>query len=427
MSTNYLSTEHVVIIGAGQAAIQTADSLRAEGFDGRISIFGDEAALPYQRPQLSKDLLKQDDDAVLPLRPENFFASHNIELHRGRRIVSVDSEALTVTADNGEQISYTQLVFATGSRARQLKVPGGGHPQVRQVRTVEQALQLRTDIQAGTNVVIVGGGFIGLEIAAHASTTGANVTLLPGKRSLMSRSVSPAMSAWFEDFHRNLGTDIRCGETAVAFTEDPAGNLIVESTTGASYEADIVVVGIGSEPNVELARDAGLKTGNGIEVNAYLQASQHHMWALGDCASFPLGDGDEHVRLESIQNATDQGKLLARNLMAEMHGHPLEHYEEVPWFWSYQANARLQIAGRREDTADTAITLGDPESGKFSILLFNRDGHLRTVESLNSPAVHMAARKVLNCPFPLTIEEAQVLDFCLKAASKKLTQLIPAA
>src|SRR5699024_12158492 len=126
MSTNYLSTEHVVIIGAGQAAIQTADSLRAEGFDGRISIFGDEAALPYQRPQLSKDLLKQDDDAVLPLRPENFFASHNIELHRGRRIVSVDSEALTVTADNGEQISYTQLVFATGSRARSFKVPAGG-------------------------------------------------------------------------------------------------------------------------------------------------------------------------------------------------------------------------------------------------------------------------------------------------------------
>lgn len=427
MTTNTYSNEHVILIGAGQAAIQTADTLRTEGFDGRITIIGDEAALPYHRPQLSKDLLKQEDASVLPLRAENFFTDNDIDLRRGRRVIAVDSAARTVELDDGQQMAYTQLVFATGSRPRQLTIPGRDSDKVREVRTVEQALQLREDMKADSKVVIVGGGFIGLEVAAQATTIGADVTLLPGKRKLMSRSISPAMSEWFENLHNDMGTKIRCGETAAAFHEAAPGKVAVESDTGEKYNADIIVVGIGSVPNDELARETGLATNDGIAVNSCLQTSHDNIWAIGDCACFPLAAGQEPVRLESVQNATDQGRLLARNILKRMSGQALEEYRETPWFWSNQGTARLQIAGLRRPSDSTCVTLGDPSTGKFSILCFNANGYLRAVESINSPGIHMAARKVLSCPVPLTVDEARTPDFCLKAASKKLTQLIPAA
>lgn len=427
MTTNTHSNEHVILIGAGQAAIQTADTLRTEGFEGRITIVGAEAALPYQRPQLSKDLLKQDDASVLPLRAENFFADNNIDLRRGRRLVAVDSAARTVALDDDQQMAYTQLVFATGSRPRQLNIPGRDSDKVREVHTVEQALQLREDMKPGTKMVIVGGGFIGLEVAAQATAIGADVTLLPGKRRLMSRSISPVMSEWFENLHNDMGTKIRCGETAAAFHEDASGQVMVESDTGATYAADIIVVGIGSVPNDELARETGLATNDGIVVDSHLRTSTENIWSIGDCASFPLAEGQESVRLESVQNATDQGRLLARNILKAMNGQVLECYKETPWFWSNQGNARLQIAGLHQSGDSTCVTLGDTSAGKFSILCFNAEGHLTAVESMNSPGIHMAARKVLSCPVPLTIEETRTPDFCLKAASKKLTQLISAA
>ena len=431
MTISSLINECVVFIGAGQAAIQAADTLRTEGFEGRIVIIGDEACLPYQRPQLSKDLLKQEDVTVLPLRAQSFFTENDIELRRGRRVVSVDSTTRTVELDDGQKVDYTQLLFATGSRPRQLSIPGSHSDRVREVRTVDQALRLRADMKPGSEVVIVGGGFIGLEVAAQASSIGANVTLLPGKRDLMSRSISPAMSKWFESLHAATGTKVRCGETAKAFHEaDPLaipGQVVVESDTGAKYAADIIVVGIGSTPNDELARDAGLAVDNGIAVNSYLQASLPNMWSIGDCASFPSSNNLEQVRLESVQNATDQGRLVAQNVLRFLNGQTLTEYQEVPLFWSNQATARLQIAGLRQSDDTTCVTLGDPTTGKFSILCFNANGHLSAVESINSPGIHIAARKVLSCSEPLTVEEAQAPDFCLKAASKKLNQLITAA
>lgn len=431
MTINTQEKDCIVFIGAGQAAIQASDTLRAEGFKGRITIIGDEACLPYQRPQLSKDLLAQEDTSVLPLRAENFFTQHAIDLRLGRRAVAVDSAARTVELDDGEKVDYSQLVFATGSRPRKLTIPGGGSDKVREVRTVEQALQLRADMRKDAKVVLVGGGFIGLEVAAQANNCGADVTLLPGKRNLMSRSVSPAMSKWFETLHADSGTKIRCGETAVAFHEtgDPGAGepVIVESDSGAKYPADIIVVGIGSIPNDALAHETGLIVDEGVVVNSCLQASLANTWAIGDCACFPREIGEDLVRLESVQNATDQGRLVARNIINALSGQALSEYREVPWFWSNQATARLQIAGLRQKTDSTCVTLGDPQNGKFSILCFNSVGNLSAVESVNSPGIHMAARKLLNSSIPLTVEEALEPDFCLKAASKKHSQLISVA
>lgn len=383
-----LGNEHVLIIGAGQSGVQLADSLREQGFSGKLSLIGDEPHLPYQRPPLSKDFLS--DGAApdpLPLRAPGFYAERDIALLRGTRAQEVDLAARAVTLQDGRRLDYDHLVFATGARNRQLPCPGGQLPGVRGLRDLDDARALHAQLSTARRVVVIGAGFIGLEFAAAARARGLQVTVLEFAPRPMGRAVSAGLADWFTAAHRAQGIDLRLGE-GVGEIRGAADALQVVSSTGAMYDADLVVYGIGVLPNTELAAQAGIAVDNGIAVDGQLRTSVPGVYALGDCASFPNQFTGTRTRLESVQNATDQARTLAGTILGKGAG-----YGQLPWFWSTQGPIRLQIAGL-STPQDTPVLLGDPASGKFSIALL-RDGVLAAVESVNRPADHIAARRLL--------------------------------
>lgn len=376
--------ESILIIGAGHAGVQLAESLREHGHAGTIALVDQGGQQPYQRPPLSKDFVSAQEPEALPLRSEDFYAQQRIELLTGVRATAVDRAARIVTLSDGQQRGYDRLVFATGARNRVLSCPSAEDPRVIGLRTLQDAEHLRRQLAGAQRVVVAGAGFIGLEFAAAARARGLDVTVLHSAPRVLNRSVSGQLSDWFAQAHRADGIDLRLGEGVQSI--DTQKDLLVQSTAGESYRADLVVYGIGVLPNVELAEASGLACENGILVDAALHTSDELVYAVGDCANFP--DGGTRVRLESVQNAADQARSLARTLCGEH-----ELYSEVPWFWSVQGRHRLQIAGLSQPT-DSSMLLGDPESGKFSIAQL-RDGQLVAVESMNRPADHAAARKLL--------------------------------
>ncbi|MBV1779091.1 FAD-dependent oxidoreductase [Paeniglutamicibacter sp. ABSL32-1] len=403
-------TEHTVIIGAGQAGIQVADSLRAGGYTGAVTILNDEAPFPYQRPPLSKDYLAADSPGtVLPLRGPDFFAAKEITLLEAAA-VAVNTAARSVTLADGTTLAYTHLVFATGAANRPLPCPGATLPGVHALRTLEDAENLQRALSAARRIVVIGAGFIGLEFAAAARARGLEVTVLEFAARPMGRALSATASDWFAARHRADGIDLRLHEGVAAIHPDGAG-LQVESTTGDRYPADLVLYGVGVLPRTELAEAAGLATDNGILVDSALRTGVDGVLAVGDCASFPNAHTGSRTRLESVQNATDHGRHAARSIM----GHATD-YAETPWFWSTQGSLRLQIAGIYEPT-DQAVVLGDPAGGKFSIALL-RNGVLAAVESVNSPADHIAARKLVGRG--IAVDPSTLADpaFSLKALAK---------
>ncbi len=417
MATNMV--ERTFIIGAGQAGVQVADSLRAEGYAGEITILNDEAAFPYQRPPLSKDYLAADSaGTALPLRGPDFFASKDITLRPGAA-VAVDTAARRVTLADGSTLGYTHLVFATGAANRQLPCPGASLPGVHALRTLDDAQNLQAALANAQRVVVIGAGFIGLEFAAAARSRELEVTVLEFAPRPMGRALSATSSEWFATRHRDEGIDLRLNE-GVASIERAGNGLVVESTTGDRYPADLVLYGVGVAPRTELAEAAGLATDNGILVDSGLRTAADGVLAVGDCASFPNAHTGSRTRLESVQNATDHGRHAARSIM----GHHTD-YAETPWFWSTQGNLRLQIAGISHPD-DLPVLLGDPASGKFSIALL-RDGVLVAVESVNSAADHIAARKLVGRG--IALDPATLTDpgFSLKALAKtSLAVSIPA-
>lgn len=419
---------HTAIIGAGQAGIQVADSLRAEGYRGRITILSDETALPYQRPQLSKDFLgtgtASEVPEVLPLRAGAFFTENHIDLLRGTTALSIQTDRRRIHLSTGGHLDYTDLIIATGTRARQLTVPGAHLAGIHTLRTIDDSRALRDDLANARAIVIVGAGFIGLEIAAVARGRGIDVTVLAGTTPPMARSVSPLMSDWFTGFHRDNGVDLRDAEAAVEFTGSSGRVRSVISDRGRHYNADVVVVGIGALANVEMLADSGIEVSNGVIVDEFLRTSHPGIWALGDCAVLPTGPSGAPTRIESVQNATDQGRLLARNLIASHNQTPLTPYRALPWFWSHQGASKLQIAGLCDGDSTDTLVLGEPASGKFSVLRFSSDGRLAAVESVNSPGEHIAARRLLAQAVPVTLAEAAAADFCLKQHSRRA--LVPA-
>lgn len=406
--------QRTVIIGAGQAGVQVADSLRTAGYRGRITLLADEQVLPYQRPQLSKDLLGMAEAEPLPLRPENFYADNDIELIRGVTVTSIDANLRQITLATGEPLDYTDVVIATGTRARPLPVPGSDFAGVHTIRTLDDALRLRGELHTARRVVVVGAGFIGLEVAAIARHLELPVTVLAGPNAPLERVVSPAVSRWFTTHHAAMGVDIVTGQSAVAFAGDGGRVSSVVTDSGACYDADVVIVGVGAVPNVELAAGSGIAVVDGVVVDEYLQTSEPGIWAVGDCASYP----GHPNRVESVQNAVDQGRLLAHNLLAALEGDELTRYSALPWFWSHQGTAKLQIAGLRTPDCRETVVLGKPENNKFSVLCFNADDELVAVESVNSPGDHMAARKVLSRAIPLSRAVAAAEGFNLKAHSR---------
>lgn len=411
----------ILIIGGGQAGLQSADSLRAEGYTGNITIIADEQGLPYQRPPLSKDYLTPGKEAKpLPLRGETFFTDKDITILTGVAATSINRETRSVVLSDGTTLDYERLILATGTRNRTLNCPGAQLPGIHSLRTLTDAQALHAALPTAKNVVVIGAGFIGLEFAAAARAHGCTTTVLEFAPRPMGRALSPVMGDWFAGAHERLGINLKLSEGINRFeTGEHGGVSTAVSTTGASYPADLVVVGIGVLPNDSLALDAGLETENGILVDARLCTSDPNILAVGDCANFPHPRAGGHIRLESVQNATDQARHAARTIMAPDGGrNEADSYADLPWFWSTQGPYRLQMAGLARPEDDTLV-LGDPAAAKFSVLCF-RDGILAAVESVNAPADHMAARKLLAGSVRLSRQEAEAQGFTLKAAAKSL-------
>ncbi|MCP1415750.1 NAD(P)/FAD-dependent oxidoreductase [Paenarthrobacter sp. A20] len=405
--------QSAIIVGAGHAGVQTAESLRESGWKGRIVLIENEEHLPYQRPPLSKDHLDlAKPPTPLPLRAESYFGQNRIELRTGTNVQSIDVHDRSVLLSDGSRESFTKLVLATGASNRILQVPGADLAGVAGLKTLDDARRLRGLLERASNVVVVGAGFIGLEFAAAARAVGKNVTVLEFADRPMARALSPIMSDFFGRHHAEHGVDLRLGEGIAAFTGSPDGNVVsAVSSSGAEYPADLVVVGVGVVPNTALAEASGLLVENGILVDGSLRTSDPDIYAVGDCTSFPGRSGLGRLRLESVQNATDQARYAARRI-AGLEPIP---YEPVPWFWSIQGGARLQIAGLSSPGNQTVVR-GDVAAGGFSVFCFDGD-QLVAVESVNKPADHVAARKLLAAGTHVTPTQCRDLHFDLKNAA----------
>jgi len=415
----------VVIVGGGQAGLQAADSLRAGGYAGTIDIVADEPGTPYQRPPLSKDYLVPGKDAApLPLRGPGFLAAKDIVLHDGVAAVAIERGGRHVVLADGRRLGYDHLVLATGAANRRLTCDGADLPGIHGLKTLPDAEALNAELPAARSVVVVGAGFIGLEFAAAARSHGAEVTVLEFAPRPMGRALTAVTADWFAASHARTGVRLRLNEGIERFEAGPDGRVAAAvSTAGERYAADLVVVGIGVVPNDQLAAAAGLETANGIVVDETLRTSDPAVLAVGDCASFPSVHTGTRIRLESVQNATDQGRhaagtIMGSTIMAGTNTGSPEAYRDLPWFWSAQGSLRLQIAGLSAPGDRTVVT-GDPEAGKFSVLCY-RDGLLAAVESVDQPGEHIAARKLLAAGRGPGPDEAAAEGFNLKAFARQV-------
>lgn len=397
--------ERVVIVGAGQGGLQAAASLRAEGFAGPVTLIGDEPGLPYQRPPLSKAYMKDGDASRLALKPESFFAQSDIDYRPATIVAAIDRAAGEVVLAGGARVGFDHLILATGARNAVPPLPGLDLPGVHGLRGLADAARLRDAMGRARRAVVIGGGFIGLEFAAVAAAAGVSVTVLEAADRLMARAVTPPTSARFLDFHRGAGVEVRLSTLGAGV----AGTAVAEGvvlTDGTILPADLVLLATGVRPNVELAAEAGLAVANGIVVDGHLRTADPRIFAIGDCASFPL-DG-RATRLESVQAAADHARHVARSIA----GQDQPTYAALPWFWSDQGPLKLQIAGLSEGWDDTHA-LHDAEGAVDTVLVF-RAGRLIAVETVNQAGRHMAARKLLAGP-PLLRETLAAADWDLRA------------
>lgn len=407
-----MSANRVVIAGAGQAGFQVTASLRQDGFQGEIVLIGEEAALPYQRPPLSKAFIKDGNAERLAFRPAEFFTANRIELETGRAVVDIDRRGRRVTLDDGRRIGFDHLVIATGARNRRLPVDGAALDGVLDLRALVDAQRLRAALAEADRLAVIGGGFIGLEIAATAASLGKQVTVLEATHRLMSRVVSAPVSDFFLDAHRGYGVEVRLNAFAKRILDAGAGRAgAVELDSGERIEADLVLVAAGVVANAELAEEAGLYVHDGVRVDDLLLTEDPAISAVGDCASFPFGHDGVQTRLESVQNAVDQAKCVARRLT----GYP-EPYRKPPWFWSDQGPHKLQIAGLTVGADEHVVRHG--EDGKLSVHCFRR-GELIGVETVDAPGDHMAARRLLARATPPARAELEAAGFDLAALARR--------
>jgi 3-phenylpropionate/trans-cinnamate dioxygenase ferredoxin reductase component len=398
----------VVIVGAGHAGVQAAASLREEGFQGPITLLSAELHLPYQRPPLSKAFLKGAMETEgLPLRAAQFYSEKGLDLVLGAQAMRIDRQARRIESAQGRAFDYGHLVLATGARQRPLEVPGVDLAGVLVLRDLTDARALRERVRAARRIVVVGAGFIGLEIAATATSLNGEVTIVEVGQRPLGRAVSLTTSAFFFDAHSIFGARVLVDVGVVALHGRNGAVEEVELSDGARLPADLVVVGIGVLPEDGLARQAGLACDNGIVVNEYLETSDPLISAIGDCALFPSVILGFPVRLESVQNAVDQARCVARRLVGKR-----EPYVALPWFWSDQGDLKLQIVGLSHG-CDQWIVRGDPLTRSFAVFGF-RGERLAAVETINRPGDHMAARRILGANLPISPAQAADLEFDLK-------------
>jgi 3-phenylpropionate/trans-cinnamate dioxygenase ferredoxin reductase subunit len=406
-----MSSSSAVIVGAGHAGVQAAASLREDGFQSPIVLLSDEPELPYQRPPLSKAFLKGEMDIHgLPLRAESFFRDHGLDLRRGARATRIDRASERVEMSDGSAIEYGHLILATGARQRLLAAPGVDLPGVMSLRTIADATAIRGRLEPGTKVVIIGAGFIGLEIAATAKGLGAEPTVVEIARP-MGRAVSPIMSDFYLKDHAASGVVFRIGRGVTEIRGAGKAEAVV-LTDGEVLPTDTVVIAVGIIAEDALARESGLECANGIVVDAHLQTSDPAISAIGDCVDFPNASLGFRTRLESVQNAVDQGRCVA----ARLAGKPAP-YDALAWFWSDQGDLKLMIAGLSHGV-DTWVLRGEPEARAFSTFGF-RNGKLAVVESVNRTADHAAAKRIIGTPKTLTPEDAANPAFDLRALAKR--------
>ncbi len=402
-------TQGVVIIGAGHAGFQVAASLRQSGYKDRVVLINDEAHLPYQRPPLSKAYLKgAGGPDSLMFRPQKFFADQTIELISDHA-VAIDRAARKLKLGSGSALDYGHLVLATGARNRLLDIPNAGLPNVRYLRILDDSEDLRARLAACKRVVVIGAGFIGLEFAATARIKGLEVDVLELASRVMARAVTAEVSEYFQRRHAEAGVRIHLGVMATAIEADGDKVTGVSLSDGRHIPADLVVVGVGVLPNVELAKDAGLPTASGIIVNDRLLTADPNISAIGDCALFDSPRFGGTLRLESVQNATDQARCVAARLTGDD-----KPYDGQPWFWSDQGDDKLQIAGLTTGY-DRVVMRGDPAQKAFSAFCYRGD-KLLGIESVNRAGEHMFGRRFLPMGRALPPEQAADPAFDLKGA-----------
>ena len=383
----------IVIIGGGHAGGQAAASLRQEGYEGPVVLFADEPHVPYQRPPLSKQYLAGEHGLErVHLRPAAFYEAKGIDVRPGTKVAGIDASARTVVCEDGGSLRYEKLLLATGATARRLAVPGADLAGVHYLRTVADVDAIRAEFLPGKRLAIVGGGYIGLEVAAVGVALGLAVTVLEMEARVLARVAMPPMSAFYHRLHEERGVTIRTSAEAVAFagTAAGAGARLTEvvCADGQRVAADLAVVGVGIRPNVSLATAAGLECEDGVVVDEHARTSDPHIYAAGDCTNHPNPLLGRRLRLESVPNAMEQSRVAAAN----MNGTP-KRYAAVPWFWSDQYDLKLQMVGFPE-AGDEPVARGDPASRRFATF-YLRQGKLAAADAVNSPREFMAARQLV--------------------------------
>lgn len=376
--------EPFVIVGAGQAGAQAAQTLRQLGYDGDLILIGEEPHAPYKRSELSKDFLSGDlsEDKML-IRPADFYAANKIDFRSGLRVEELDPAEKTMRFANGDQLRYEKILLATGTRARERQIVGGDLDGIVSLRLISDVEYIRPLIVKGGKLVIIGGGYIGLEVAAYARSKGVDVTVIDKADGVMKRIVTPFVSTFFKRLHLDNGVDIRLNEGVKRF----AGSGRVETVrleSGELIDADLVLMTIGAVPNDEIATAAGIATDDGIIVDATGHSTTPDVYAAGDCARFFSALYGREIRLESVQNAVDQAKVAAAGMLGQT-----VHYNPVPTFWSQQYDVTLQIAGLSQYHDQTHM-VGDPDTRKFAVYYLH-EGKLFAVDAINDEAAHNEA------------------------------------
>ena len=380
--------ENLLIIGAGQSAIQCISTLKKEGYSGSITLVGEEEHLPYQRPPLSKGFLE---DSIgkerLYFKKLEFFTENKVQLYLGLSAEKLEIDNQKVYLSDNSELEFDKLVFATGSRVRYLDFPGSELKSIFYLRDLDDAEAIKKDLETSENLVIIGAGYIGLEAAAIAAKKNKIVTIIEMADRVMNRTVDPQISEYYLNLHKSYGVKFHFN-TSLETINKVSDSLEVVCSDGTEVKADSVLIGAGVVPNIELAEEAGIYCDNGIIVDEFGQTNFKNIYACGDCTNHPNKILNKNLRLESVHNAMEQAKTVASSVM----NNPME-YSQVPWFWSDQYDHKLQIVGLSGDH-DLVTMRGNTNDAKF-MLFYTKDEELIAVDAINNPKEFLISRKLV--------------------------------